>query len=256
MAATLRGGLVSFCALCLLVTAANVVAAQEKPVEDGVVKTVISVHLLTNDVGEVGGEFRADVDRASKQVKDAHNIDAAQATLAPVLAACEKLRATPGKRVVSVATREELDEYLESVGDGLPLLWLDSACADAIYWMAFIEVERHRTDEALVLLESVSLLAPYRPDPPSEKGYILNMRKNWQGAAEAYRQALVRAQAHPSAKFGQGVALRGLGYALVELRDWPGAREAYEKSLLAEPNNTVALDELGFIKRNEASVTP
>ena len=104
MAATLRGGLVSFCALCLLVTAANVVAAQEKPVEDGVVKTVISVHLLTNDVGEVGGEFRADVDRASKHVKDAHNSDAAQATLAPVLAACEKLRATPGKRVTAAAS--------------------------------------------------------------------------------------------------------------------------------------------------------
>lgn len=258
MAASSKRRWIWFGALCALAQVADaaVAAGPGQPAEDGVVKTVVSTHLLTSDEGEVGGEFRADVDKATKQVTGVHDLDEARATLAPVLAACEKLRATPGKRVVSVATRKELDEYSRAAGDGLPLLWLDSACADAIYWMAFIEVERHRTEEALVLLENVSQLSPYRPDPPSEKGYILNMRKDWRGAAAAYREALLRARAHPSASFGQGVAWRGLGYALVELKDWPGARKAYEESLLVEPNNAIALDELDYIKSNEATARP
>jgi len=56
-----------------------------------------------------------------------------------------------------------------------------------------------------------------------------------------------------SANQNKAIAWRGLGYTYVELGELEKAQQAYEESLRLEPGNSIATDELEYIRKRRDS---
>jgi Flp pilus assembly protein TadD len=114
--------------------------------------------------------------------------------------------------------------------------------------VGFICIKRGRFEKALDYLESGRQLEPTQPVIAFEKAQALVRSGRRQEALKLYNQF---SQVGP---FVNGrhlaVALRGRGFILIELGDMlDEAERAFRDSLEFDPNNSLALNELEYIRR-------
>jgi len=196
----------------------------------------------------LGKELRSVVDEANAlSLKGEH--DQAKALVLDAARQCDQYRAAPGRRSLSFRTQRQYELYLRDHGDGEPIDWLDTSCANVYIRLGYIAVELRDAAQALRWLDRAHETAPYEPEALTERGVALNMMRDWAGALDSYQRALVLTRTHPEAAYAQALALRGTGYALIELGDLAAAQSAYEDSLKLEPGNKVANNELTYIKQ-------
>lgn len=218
--------------------------------------TVVVTRTYDNPEQGVGAEYRKDITAANKALLDDHDPGRAIALLAPVLRYCDEQQQRQDRVAISVADANEYRHYMSSHANGIPVEWIDQACPDGYKAAAFMHVENKEYDAALPLLEKAIAMAPYWPDDLTERGFVLNQQHKSQEALSSYRQALALTETFGAGKQMKAVALRGIGYSLVELGDLAGAREAYERSLEFDAGNKTAMDELDYIRQQEAKTKP
>jgi Flp pilus assembly protein TadD len=80
-------------------------------------------------------------------------------------------------------------------------------------------------------------------------GYAFNQLRRFREALDSHMRAEALAGKYPSQRPHLSLALRGKGFALIELQRLDEAEVAFKSSLEIEPNNKLALNELGYIKR-------
>ena len=167
--------------------------------------------------------------------------------LQPALLFCGSKKSGPDVTYVSVSNQRELAEYLGSHAKKPPVVVIDMACPRAFRTAAFLSAREGNTSRATRFLDRAQALAPYWPEPYSERGFLLNSSGDRANALIAYRRGLELAEKYHSRADVKATALRGIGWTLVETGDLAGAKKAYEDSLVAEPANPLATKELAYI---------
>lgn len=202
----------------------------------------------------VGAQHRETVNEAFRLVQSG-DVRQALANVRAVLAYCDQQLSREDIRFVSVANDAQYREYVDAHPhpEGKPTEWLDIACANAYTLMGFVHAGEKRMDDAMPFLDRAIEIAPFHPDPRTEKGFVLNQMGRHDEAIAIYREVIGLGERHPDTASHKGMALRGIGWALVEKGDLDAARQAYEASLVAEPGNGLALRELEYISRQRES---
>ena len=203
-------------------------------------------------VEAVGSHHREAVNRGY-ELAQAGQLDQAMAAARPAIAYCDEQLAREGIRFVSVVDATEYRAYMAGQADGVPTEWLDIACAGAYTLAGFVHAGQKQMEAALPFLERAIAIAPYYPNPRTEKGFVLNQLGRHDEAIAIYREVIGLGERHPSAAHLRGMALRGIGWALVEQGELETARQAYEESLVADPGNPTALGELEYIAQQRAA---
>jgi tetratricopeptide (TPR) repeat protein len=117
----------------------------------------------------------------------------------------------------------------------------------AYYLLGFIAVEKGNTERALVQLNKGLALQPDHPVILLEKAAVLSMRKQPEEAYECY--VLAEKPHFASTLMIIARALRGQGVTLIDLNRLDEAEVCLQNSLKYEPDNKVAINEIGYIRR-------
>lgn len=206
--------------------------------------------LISKSTKQLGSQYRADTARAQDAAQKG-DWAGARKLLMPVVDFCDRLP-MPGLDVVSVATADEYETFVEASARGAPVEWVDMACPAAYKGMAFLDIEMKDTDSALAFLDKATILSPYWADPFAERGYLFNQLGRPQEGLASYQRALELVERFPSNAYARALVLRGLGYTHIELGDLDRAEAAYRQSLEVEPGNALAMKELEYIAQRRA----
>lgn len=207
--------------------------------------SVVETPLYSAAERKIGYEYRKDLNALWQSMKKGEATDV-QARLQPVLSYCDAQQ-RPGRRLVSVATTPEYEQYMAENANGVPTEWIDIACPTAYYMTGYLHAGARRWQEALPWLERASALAPYFPDPRNERGFVLGQSGRLPEALASYRETLALAERFPNAAYIKPLALRGQGWVLIEMGDLDGAQRSYEASLELDPDSPLAKQELEYI---------
>ena len=191
-----------------------------------------------------GSEYRQAVAEANSLELP---IAASWEKLQPALMFCGSRKSDQETTYVSVSNQQELAEYVGAHAKKPSVVVIDIACPRAFRTAAFLSAREGDTSKALRFLDRAQALAPYWPEPYTERAFLLNSTGDRAGALAAYRHGLELAEKYHSPADMKAIALRGIGWTLVETGDLAGAKKAYEDSLVAEPANPLALKELALI---------
>jgi tetratricopeptide (TPR) repeat protein len=214
------------------------------------VETVRTALASTSSTKQLGSQYRDDTNMAHQAALKG-DWAGARKLLGPVVDFCDQLP-KPGLDVVSVATADEYEAFVEASNKGTPVEWVDMACPSAYKAMAFVDIEQKDTGSALAFLDKAIALSPYWAQPLAERGYLLNQLGRPEDGLASYRRALELVERFPSNAHARALVLRGLGYTHIELGDLDQAEAAYRQSLQAEPGNTLAMRELDYIAEQRA----
>lgn len=209
-------------------------------------QTVIETPLYSEAETRPGSQYRKDVNDIYASL-ERDGADASRQRLAPIIAYCEALE-RPGQRILSFATTDEYEAFLAETGDGQPTEWIDMACPMAYDLQGYLYSGARQWPEALSWLDRAIRMAPYYPAARNERAYVLAHSGDLQRGLEEYRSTLQLTETHPAAAYVRPLALRGIGWVLVEMGDLDGAQASYEASLKIDAGNTVALNELEYIR--------
>src|SRR5206468_5442819 len=126
--------------------------------------------------------------------------------------------------------------------------------SDAYFMKAYALEELGRMGEAKATLQQALKLSPFNAQYLAEMGQIYAREKNWSKAVQLYREAEDNAPLSPSeARAGDlARARRGLGYVLVELGKLDEAEKKYQQCIAANPNDSKAKAELGYVREQKA----
>ena len=213
---------------------------------------VTTVNEPTVAEAALGAHYRDTVNQGF-EVAQGGDLDRAIEVVRPALAYCDEQLAREDIRFVSVIDAAQYHLYLDEHADGAPTEWLDIACAGAYTLVGFVHAGEKRMDAALPFLDRAIAIAPYYPNPMTEKGFVLNQLGRYDDAIATYREVIALGERHASAAHMKGIALRGIGWALVEQGDLDAAQRVYEESLVADPGNRTALGELEYIAQQRAA---
>ena len=134
------------------------------------------------------------------------------------------------------------------------VLWVTPSYSKAFYLLTFVCVERKDWFKAMAFIDQGISLEPDHPLLLCEKALILLNMGRYQ---EAHDLFIIAAETRPWAPFNQrALALRGAAVALIDLKRLDEAEVLLKKSLELEPENKVALNELGYIRRLRKGIKP
>jgi len=185
---------------------------------------------------------------AASKLSDLKKHSEAEVTLDKIITFFEGSMNEVGATYVCLANRDELISYQREHPETKKVIWLDWVFGETIYKKAWIAVEQKQFDQALLLLEKAIAFSPYKAVAYNERGHLLIRKKQWLEAGKSYLKAIELSEKYPHSKSMKPAALRGLGFILTELGDFPKAKAMYAMSLELEPNNSVALHELEYLK--------
>ncbi len=125
---------------------------------------------------------------------------------------------------------------------------------DAIFGKGFALIDLKQPAEALAYLEKAVRMAPLNAHYANEHAEWYKAARDWRKSYELFNRAFDLSQSGLIEIAPTVVArsLRGMGYNMIELGDLKLAREHFNKSLEVEPNNRIALFELGYIDELES----
>lgn len=209
--------------------------------------SVVETPLYSTAERKIGYEYRKDLNALWRSMGKGEATDA-EAVLRPVLSYCDAQQ-RPGRRMVSVATTQEYEQYMAESANGEPTEWIDIACPTAYYMTGYLHAGARRWQEALQWLERANAIAPYFPDSRNERSFVLAQSGQLPEALTSYREVLALADRFPNATYIKPLALRGQGWVLTEMGDLDGAQHSYEASLKIDPDNALAKNELEYIAK-------
>lgn len=207
--------------------------------------SVVETHLYSTAERKIGYEYRKDLNALWQSMGKGEATDV-EARLRPALAYCDAQQ-RPGRRMVSVATTQEYEQYMAESANGEPTEWIDIACPTAYYMTGYLHAGMRRWQEALQWLDRANAIAPYFPDSRSERSFVLAQSGQLPESLASYREVLALADRFPNAAYIKPLALRGQGWVLIEMGDLDGAQRSYEASLELDPDNPLAKQELDYI---------
>jgi tetratricopeptide (TPR) repeat protein len=203
-------------------------------------------HLRNISTEALGAEYRSQYHAAGSHVESG-DIEGALELLEPVVTYCEEKAESKDPRYLSFNNSSELDRYLSEFPDVEPLVWLDVVCAESFQLMGFIFAGAGEYSDALDWIDRSIALAPYKPAPHSEKGYVLHQIRRFNEALKEYEIAVQLSSEFPASRHAKPMALRGMGASLMELGRLDRAEKAFEESLALEPGNDIAKSALLYI---------
>ena len=122
---------------------------------------------------------------------------------------------------------------------------------EALFYLAYSDVELGNTAGALEALDQAIALAPFNSHYEVERGFVLRSMGQLDQAMEAYHSAIRHAESvGDRTKTWKALSLRGIGWIHAERKNWDEAEKAYRDSLEIEPGNKIAVSELQYIKEN------
>jgi tetratricopeptide (TPR) repeat protein len=128
-------------------------------------------------------------DEGMEQI-NARNPERAIALMEPILAMFETRYAPEKRRIYCAVTREQGIAYLaQAARDERDAIAIEPAWCRAQYVRAYALIDLDRLDEAKVAFERLVDLAPQNSRYLNELGYILQLRKQWQGSLDVYRRS-------------------------------------------------------------------
>jgi len=192
-----------------------------------------------------------------KQLWDArHSIDGKD--LAAAIPKCDAIisayKAYYGSRKEKIycsrSGPETLGSLLTAVHDNKNAIALSSTWSDAYYLKSYALQDLHRLSEARATLELALKLSPFNSQYLAELGEIYALEKNWPQAMKAFNEAEDNAKLAPDASRADELARarRGQGFVLVELGKLDEAENKYQQCLAANPNDSKAKAELGYVR--------
>jgi tetratricopeptide (TPR) repeat protein len=131
-------------------------------------------------------------------------------------------------------------------GIGAPITWVENAYPRAHFYLGFLCVKNKQYDRAIEYLDKGMNLEPENPKYIIEKAAAFLNSRRFEEALALYDQ-LKDVGPHISS-LDLAIAQRGRGFVLIELGKLDDAEKAFLLSLKYEPNNTVALNELRYIR--------
>jgi len=194
----------------------------------------------------LGGELRPIYHDALSLVEDG-DIEGALKKIEPVISFCQEKVTATEKLYLAFKNQDEYDRYLLENPATDKLIWLDIVCPDSFGLIGFIFAGLGESDDAILWLNRDIAAAPYLPAPHSERGYVLDQRREFEAALGEYEIAVKLAEEFPASANERARAYRGMGFSLIELNRLDEAEEAFEKSLNLEPGNSLAKEELLYI---------
>jgi tetratricopeptide (TPR) repeat protein len=124
--------------------------------------------------------------------------------------------------------------------------WVSNAYPRAYYYLGFLCVKTRQFERALEYLDRGQQLEPTNPKFNFEKAQALVHSGRPEPALALY-EAVTEVGPHVSVR-DLAIAWRGRGFVLIELGRLDEAEEALRTSLELEPGNSIALNELQYIK--------
>lgn len=226
----------------------------EKLGKDKNLNTTDSSYSTEVSAAGIGGNQNDAVDRAAGLIQQGR-LDEAQTILKTVLRQFARLMPeNEGKTYVCFNNDEDYREYLAHLQPARrkQVVRVQASYAQALQLTAFIASGRHEWDTALNYLNIRMAVAPDDMGPYVEKGYILHAQGKSQQAFETYKKGYELGRVHHAVDFERAMALRGMGSTLIDLGRLDEAEADYNKSLQLDPDNPIALSELGYIKKLKA----
>jgi tetratricopeptide (TPR) repeat protein len=149
---------------------------------------------------------------------------------------------------------ETLGSLLTAAHDSKNAIALSSTWSDAYYLKSFALQDLHRLSEARATLQLALKLSPFNSQYLAELGEIYALEKNWSQAMKAFNEAEDNAKLAPDASRADELARarRGQGFVLVELGKLDEAEKKYQQCLAANPNDSKAKAELGYVRDQKA----
>jgi len=136
--------------------------------------------------------------------------------------------------------------YYDPDGSKKIIMWITPSYSKAFYLLAFIYAERKDWFKAMTFIDQGISLEPDHPLLLCEKAMILSCLGRHQEAHDLFLNA---AEIRPWAPSSQRArALRGAAIALIDLKRLDEAEEILNKSLEIEPENSIALSEIDYIR--------
>jgi tetratricopeptide (TPR) repeat protein len=224
-------------------------AMAQPPPANGFVTTRVDFNLVGLEAG-VGASQRDDLIQVGKLAMEGKHAEADQ-LVDKVLAFFDQQMADASVDYVSVANRDQFNQYQKEHPGARKLVWLDWGYGCALLKKGFIASAQKRWPEAKPWLEKSVRMRPYSSEGYIELGYVLNKLGSFGDAVRSYETALELARASPMEKPFEPAALRGLSFALIELKELAKARKVLQDSLRVEPANRLARNELRYIREQE-----
>ena len=218
----------AFCAACLAV----------EPI------FTVSTAVSTNPDLAKGSSHRTEFDALMNLMKSKRFAEAEKAAL--TLQAKFEAEFDPALKHYSFHSQAEYEDYKAKSKEQFE--WIDWAYKQCFQMRAFIMSEKHEYMIALSLLEDIEKLAPASADTACETGFVLGKMNKFKEGEAAYRRAYKITIDFPSQKGMRSMTLRGLGFALGEQDKNDEAEKAYLESLELEPGNSLATNELAYIR--------
>lgn len=135
--------------------------------------------------------------------------------------------------------------YYDPDGAQKMVVWITPSYSKALYLLAFIYVEREDWLKAMMYIDQAVKLEPDHPLILCEKALILSRLAYHEDAYDLFMKAFESRSWAPHTQRAR--ALRGAAIALIDLKRLDEAEKLLKKSLEIEPENRVALGELGYI---------
>jgi tetratricopeptide (TPR) repeat protein len=153
-----------------------------------------------------------------------------------------------GALCVKFWDREEFVHFLlwqKSQGTDRPVRWVPSAYPRAFYYLGVLHVIIDQPERAIEFLDQGQLLEQNNPKFRIEKAHALTQLKRFEEALKLYQEIkTIDRYVPPNAL---AAACRGRGFVLIEFGNLAAAEVAFKESLKCEPENELALNELGYI---------
>jgi len=206
---------------------------------------------MTSSDTEAADAARVD---AAVQLIGTEALDAAESLLLSVIANTPRVYAnsleTTGGLSIKFWGQQEFIHYVtwhERDPRGTPhsAVWLKNAYPRAYYYLGFLCVKRKQFARAIDFLDKGRALEPTNPKFKFETAQAL-LSSGRMAEALALYEEVTEIGPYTSAR-DLAMARRGRGFALIEIGRLDKAELAFKASLEIEPQNRLALHELGYI---------
>jgi len=153
-----------------------------------------------------------------------------------------------GRLFVKFWTEDEFLHYVTGLDDEQKkksINWILSVYPRAYFYLAYIDMEEGRPENAIVQIKESLRLEPDQPVCFCEMALAYSKLGDNEKAIDLYDRALQSRLYIPSS--AKVLALRGKGVVLIEMEELDLAKKCLIESLEYEPNNELALKELEYL---------
>ncbi|MFZ2959380.1 MAG: tetratricopeptide repeat protein [Candidatus Ozemobacteraceae bacterium] len=157
---------------------------------------------------------------------------------------------TPTKEFRSFATlmgKKLYEIQAKRAGQNVTVEWVQQPIADGFYFLAMVDYQEGKVEEALVDIQKAISWDPVRAIFHIERGFLMLHKKD-NIELSMVMATYIKALELSDCAEDFAAALRGLGFVLVERNDLAAGYAAYMTSKRFDPTNPATVQEMHFIE--------